>query len=227
MKVIVFVHTCKKYEECRAKLIEATWGAHEDVVFITDNSTSTLKQHIYIGEYMEGPTYHPENVIKMFNLFINNYSHYDFFMIIDDDAYLYIDKLKLFLSFFEKTTAYMIGNFLNWTDPNPEDHIRCDYNWWVGGGAGIVFTKKCIEKFLHLTQTIYLPYANHDVWLHWLFMNSDKRIKRVDCPAFHQTGSSELIKIYPKDSNNIVSIHLQGEMSRLIDYHVTQLNELS
>lgn len=54
MKVIIFVHTCKLYEESRAKLIESTWGSAEDVVFITDNPQSTLKKHIYIGEYMRG-----------------------------------------------------------------------------------------------------------------------------------------------------------------------------
>ena len=51
MKLIIFVHTCKKYEESRAKLIEQTWGTDSDVVFITDNEQSSLKNHIYIGPY--------------------------------------------------------------------------------------------------------------------------------------------------------------------------------
>ena len=81
-------------------MIEDTWGKNKDnVVFITDNENSTLKNNIYIGPYKKGPTYHPENVIKMFNLFLNNYADYDFFMIIDDDSYLYIDKLATYLSF--------------------------------------------------------------------------------------------------------------------------------
>ena len=59
-------------------------GNKENVVFITDNENSSLKNHIYIGKYKRDYTYHPENVIKMFRLFINNYSNYDWFMIIDD-----------------------------------------------------------------------------------------------------------------------------------------------
>ena len=105
MNIIIFVHTCKKYEESRAKLIEKTWGDDKDIVFITDNESSQLKNHKYIGSYKPGPTYHPENVIKMFNLFINEYNHYDWFMIIDDDSYLYVEKLKLYLSFFDKTES--------------------------------------------------------------------------------------------------------------------------
>ena len=76
--IIIFVHTCKKYEESRAKLIEQTWGDKKNIVFITDNNLSTLKNHIYIGEYKKGPTYHPENVIKMFLLFLNTCQLFQF-----------------------------------------------------------------------------------------------------------------------------------------------------
>jgi selenocysteine lyase/cysteine desulfurase len=66
MKLIVFIHTCKAYEETRAKLLEQTWANNTDTVFITDNATSKLNNHIYIGDYLKGHTYHPENVKKMF-----------------------------------------------------------------------------------------------------------------------------------------------------------------
>ncbi len=219
MKIIIFVHTCAKYEESRAKLIEATWGNNSDVVFITDNSSSTLKNFIYIGEYMRGPTYHPENVKKMFELFVNKYNDYDFYMIIDDDSYLYLEKLKMYLSFFDKNDTYMIGDFLNWVAPRTEPDFTCDYNRWVSGGPGIVFTKNCILTFIKLYTDYNVSYTNHDVWLHILFMMSDKRIKRVDCPGFHQYNSKTLLKKYNKNSNNIISIHLEGNMNLLYDYH--------
>ena len=220
MKLIVFVHTCAKYEETRAKILENTWAANNtDVVFITDNETSNLKNHIYIGPYKSGPTYHPENVIKMFNLFLSRYGDYDFFMIIDDDSYLYVDKLKTYLSFFDKDDTYMIGDFLNWVAPRSEPNFTCDYNRWVSGGPGIVFTKKCIEKYLSLSQ-INIPYNNHDVWLHNLFMISDKRIKRVDCPGFHQYNSASLYKKYSKESNHIISVHLERNLDLIYEYHI-------
>lgn len=227
MKVIIFVHTCKLYEESRAKLIESTWGSAEDVVFITDNPQSTLKNHIYIGEYKRGPTYHPENVIKMFNLFVDKYSNYDFFMIIDDDSYLYIEKLKLYLSFFDKNESYMIGDFLNWVALRSESNFTCDYNRWVSGGPGIVFTKKCILTFLDLINKFRIPYINHDVWLHNLFMLSDKRIKRVDCPGFYQYNSKTLLDKYSKTDNNLISVHLERNMDLIHKYHIDTDEDLN
>jgi hypothetical protein len=217
--IIIFVHTCEKYEESRAKLIEKTWGDKENIVFITDNKLSTLKNHIYIGEYKKGPTYHPENVIKMFLLFLRNYKSYHWFMFIDDDSYLYIDKLINYLSFFDKNDCYMIGDFLNWVGLRKETNFTCDYNRWVSGGPGIVFTKKCIETFLELIKINKLPYTNHDIWLHNLYQRSDKRIKRVDCPGFHQYNSSTLLDKYSKESNNLISIHLEHNMNLLFKYH--------
>jgi hypothetical protein len=217
--IIIFVHTCEKYEEIRAKLVEQTWGDKKNIVFITDNKLSTLKNHIYIGEYKKGPTYHPENVIKMFLLFLYNYSSYDWFMIIDDDSYLYVDKLINYLSFFDKNDCYMIGDFLNWVTSKNIQNFTCDYKKWASGGPGIVFTKKCIETFLKLIKIHKLPYTNHDVWLHNLYQCSDKRIKRVDCPGFHQYNASTLLDKYQKESNNLISVHLEHNMDLLFKYH--------
>jgi hypothetical protein len=219
MNIIIFVHTCKIYEESRSKIIEDTWAKNRDnVVFITDNNDSTLKNHIYIGEYKKGPTYHPENVRKMFYLFLSKYSDYDFFMIIDDDSYLYVEKLELYLSFFDKNDNYMIGDFLNWpvfNDPN----YTLVYNNWVSGGPGIVFTKTCIKTFYDLMYRIKPIYINHDVWLHYLFMNSDKKIKRVDCPGFHQYNSKNLLNQFSKESNHLISVHLEHNLELMYLYH--------
>ena len=217
-KVIIFVHTCKLYEETRAKIIEETWGNRENVVFVTDNDTSTLKKHIYIGSGLH--IYHPINLMKVFDIFLTEYNTYDFFMVIDDDSYLYIDKLELYLSFFDKDDSYMIGDFLNWVAPRSEPSFTCDYNRWASGGPGIVFTKKCIEKFAYLAKRLNMRFISHDVWLHNLFMFSDKRIKRVDCPGFHQYNSKELIKKYSKEDNQIISVHLEGNMDLMHEYHI-------
>lgn len=221
MKLIIFIHTCKKYEESRAKMIESTWGNREDIVFITDNPNSSLTRHIYIGEYKKGPTYHPENVIKMFHIFMEKYSDYDYFMMIDDDSYLYVDKLKMYLSFFDKNDTYLIGDFLNWVTVKSDKNFVCDYMKWPGGGPGLVFTKKTIITFIQLINHFHINYVNHDVWLHHLFMLSNKSIKRVHCPGFHQYNAPELLKKYANNfgDNSIISIHLEHNMSLLHNFH--------
>ena len=207
MRLIVFVHTCTAHEETRAKKIEATW-ADESVVFITDNPDSTLKNHVYIGEYKRGATYHPESVIKMFNLFLEKYSNYDWFMMIDDDSYLYIDKLSQFLEFQNKDDCLEIGDYLNWTELYGD---KSNYSMWVAGGSGIVFTKKCILAYLRLSSTYQGPHTNHYLWLHDLWMFDDtKSIKRIHCCGFHKYAVCDLDTSTLRSMSKMmyVSIHL-------------------
>jgi hypothetical protein len=237
MSVLIFVHTCKKYEESRAKLIERTWGKDkENVVFITDNDSSTLKNHFYIGPYPL-PTCGHVNVLVMFHLFLQKYSQYDFFMIIDDDSYLYVDKLTTYLSFFDKSEDYWIGDFLNWvalrtTDPA----FTCDYQKWPSGGPGLIFTKSCVEKFIRFinspeTNSPSYSNLNYDVWLHCLYMNSDKRIKRVHCPGFHQYNATELLQKKKHanryQDNHLISIHLEHDLSLLFEFHKEEKEDKS
>jgi len=218
MNLIIFVHTCALYEESRAKKIEATWGNRENVVFITDNPNSSLRNHLYIGEYEKGKTYHPKNVIKMFNLFIEKYTNYDWFMMIDDDSYLYIDKLINYLQFQDKDDCLMIGDFLNWLAAR---NMELTYKH-IGGGPGIVFTKKCIITYLDLIKDYKERYDNHDLWLHKLFNFSNKKsIKRIHCCGFHQYGTGSLPEQQLKSmsKNLLISIHLERKMDLLYKFH--------
>lgn len=219
MKLVIFVHTCHKYEESRARKIENTWGANKNVIFITDNPNSSLKQNIYIGKYKyPGPTYHPENVIKMFNIFIQKYNDYDWFMIIDDDSYLYIDRLIKYLEFQDKNDCLMIGDYLNWTEYHKSKDYS--YNLWVAGGPGIVFTKKCIKIFLKLINDYDGNYYNHDVWLHQIFLSKGKGlIKRIHCCGFHQYYTDELCERSKTNKNLLISIHLNHKLDLLHKFH--------
>jgi len=228
MKIIIFITTCENYEHSRAKKIEKTWGNKENVVFITDNEHSSLKKHIYIGEYKKGGAHRScDNATKIFNLFLNNYSNYDWMMIIDDDSYLYIEKLLSYLSFYDPNDCLMMGDFLNWCERgagplfNGQITPGPNYSVWPGGGPGIVFSKSCVEFFLQLIANIEIPYVNYDVWLHYLYLiGGQAKIKRIHCPGFHQNGSKELIKKYPLDSKLLISIHLERNMELLDAFHI-------
>ena len=115
--------------------------------------------------------------------------------------------------------CYMIGDFLNWIKYN--NNFCYDYNTWVSGGPGIVFSKSCIEEYIRLILEKEVILANHDKWLHNLFESSNKSIKRVDCPGFHQYGSQELLNKYSQseNKNNIISIHLERKMELLKEFH--------
>ena len=221
IKLVVFIHTCARYYDTRARLLEETWvkDSSAEIVFITDDEQSKLKNHISIGKYEGGPTYHPNNVKKMFNIFLDKYSDFDYYMIIDDDSYLNVNKLKIFLSFFDKNESYMIGDFINWTHIHSNHKYGGKYEYWIGGGPGIIFTKSSIIKYIELYTRFNIPYDNHDVWLHNLFLKSDGSIKRVHCPGFHQYGAEYLFQKYSNETNNLISIHLNRDMSLLDKYH--------
>lgn len=230
LRLVVFVHTCKLYEESRAKRIEQTWAnvnnPNIEVIFITDNPSSSLKNSAYIGEYPTGPTYHPLNVLKMFKLFEIGYKDRDWFMIIDDDSYLYSDKLYEYLSFFDPSDNYMIGDFLNW--PLFTNYASLNYKFWVGGGSGIVLSKSAISDFLTLIDKFRIELVNHDLWLHQLInalelatsgQSNALKIKRVHAPGFHQYGGENLFKKYALESKHLVSVHLNGQLNLLDHYH--------
>jgi hypothetical protein len=142
-------------------------------------------------------------------------------MIIDDDSYLYVEKLKMFLSFFNKNEPLMIGDYLNWTHLHSTLKYGGNYQLWISGGPGIVFTKSSIIKFIEYYNKFTIPYINHDVWLTNLFRLSNGMIKRVHCPGFHQYLNEDILnEKNPKENNNLVSIHLNRNMSLLSRFHI-------
>ena len=159
-----------------------------------------MKNHIYLGPYSSGwQTYQATTVVKMFNIFITKYCNdYDWFMMIDDDSYLYIDRLKDYLKFYDPKDNLMIGTFL-WRNNF--------YHDWVHGGPGIVFSLKCIINYLYLIQNFIVGLQNHDVWLYYLYMASlntkHNEIKLIHCPGFHHTFESS------KNKHSIISIHIE------------------
>ena len=208
MKLLIFVYTCTKYEKSRALLQQQSWANREDIIFITDNPKSELKNSMYLGNY--GNVYFKEQQVikKILELCLTK--EYDWYMIIDDDAYLYIDKLKEFLSFFNEKKSYLIGDFA-WklSDPKWFQHD------WFGGGPGYVMSKSTIEKILKVINTVKLGMANEDVWLNNACKH-DITIQRIQCPGFYQYPPEEQ---YEKDDKRLISIHLNHDMTLIERYH--------
>ena len=208
MKLIIFIHTCEAYETKRAKLLEKSWAlTNLQIIFITDNPHSKLLNHIYVGAYEKGVTYHPTTVKKMIDIWLTYYADYDYYMMIDDDSYVFVNKLIDFLSSLNAQDCLMIGDIANWIKIDPS-HWNPDKQWWLGGGAGIVFTKSALVEFKRLYTTGEITIKNHDVWLHDLYLKS-KIIKRVHCPGFHQHPS------IIKPTDELISIHLNHDMHLL------------
>ena len=230
-KIIIFVHTCKALYEERGKILQETWTKdRSNVMFITDDPDCREKNFIYLGEYRRG--FDPIIIRKVFELYLTQYNDYGWFMIIDDDAYLFIDKLVAYLEYFDERDCYMIGDALNWIPhvnelPELGFNKRLDYNSWFSGGPGIVFSKSGVEEYLRMIYTSDkyglvdgMKYG-YDLWFAFLFYfaSDQKKVRRIHCPGFHQYGDALLIEKYSKDSKLLISIHFNKKMDELIKFH--------
>lgn len=164
MRILTLVHTWTPYKESRAKLIEETWAKIlKDFYFICVSKKFDLSRKINLGPYPQGPTYHPETVMRIFKLFLSSrFQHFDWLFIVDDDTYCFPGKLKLFLETYDSKTSLMLGDFLNWPRHHPE--LAPHYFSWVGGGAGIVFSRPAVNDLLRRARKNKLRVFLVKVW---------------------------------------------------------------
>jgi len=235
-RIVIFVHTCKKFEQ-RAKVIQRTWAnGRTNVVFVSDSDSSVLKNAVNFGPYKTRGSahlsYHPETVTKMLELFQARYaSTHEWFMMVDDDSYVFVERLLDYLAFFPHDDLYLIGDFLNWS--LERRNKRRNYELWAAGGPGLVFSRAAVPEYLRLIKALGLPPQNHDVWLHNLFVNSNQAIKRVHGPGFHQYGYSRLVDSLPQGvgcpqdvyegtislSAPVVAVHFCRDVVALARFH--------
>jgi hypothetical protein len=212
MKLLTLVHTCYKYEQTRAKIIDESWAKGlEDFLFICDSDDFSLSRSVNLGPYPSGPTYHPQTVMKIFEMFLGEgYQEYDWLFLVDDDTYCFPEKLKNFLEFFDSTEPLMMGDYLNW--PRFIKGHKADYSSWVGGGPGVVFSRSAVIALVKYARR-RMELINHDVWLHRLITREGSfEIKRVHLPGFHQYGAEELLEKFEAKSKNLISVHLNGDL---------------
>lgn len=226
-KVIIFVHTCKLYEQSRAKVIQETWAKDMDnVIFITDNENPP-DNFVYLGPYLKGPTYHPETVKRMFTLYAKNYMHdYPYLMIIDDDSYLFPEKLNNYLSYFDYNEPLLISNFLNWhSGPIDKKSVelwgkqypRYTYDLWFDGGAGFICSKSACELLIQHYKISEPRLCNHDVWISQLILMHNIPIKRINSVGFHQ--NPDVVDKYEFNSNMLISVHFAHQMDKLVEFY--------
>ena len=229
--IIIFVHTCKALYDERTKILQETWAKNRsNIIFITDDPNREEENFIFLGEYRRG--FDPIIIKKVFELYLSKYSQYPWFMIIDDDSYLFIDKLTDYLEYFDENDSYMIGDCLNWIPyvnelPEIKFEKKLDYNSWFSGGPGLVFSKSAVEEHVKMMELSDkknivdgMKYG-YDLWLAYLFYyaSDQKGVKRIHCPGFHQYGDTEVIAKYTKNSKLLISIHFNKKMDELKNFH--------
>lgn len=246
-KLFILVHTCAAYEQPRCGQILETWASQSvsgvDIGFVTDNPSCGLPGSICMGPYPTGATYHPETFVKMLRLFRDRRDLHDWFMVVDDDTYVYIERLLNFLDLVDPGRPLLIGDFINWPSFYPEwprvyqgcmkrpPPSNFDYGLWPGGGPGLLFSASCVDNLLAMISELEtsghpaLAVANHDVWLHRIIdVQGQSRIARLHCPGFHQFGDEALLLVGRDCPARLISVHLNHQLHLMKEFHA--LSEL-
>ena len=121
---------------------------------------------------------------------------------IDDDSYLFINRLIYFLTKLDHTKNLLLGDYCNWNKlkPNNPNKYR-----WPGGGPGIIFTQKSAKTYFELGGKYLKSITNHDCWLNDIYKIEKlcKIVQRVHIPYFFQYIPKNM-NIY---DNSIISLH--------------------
>jgi len=128
MKICYIISTCDKYLDTRVKYQMETFLNDidkNDIFYLT--SKSNIEKRYFGWNCMDDE----KNITwKYIHFFYNmsNILEYDWYIFVDDDTFIFIDRLKLLLTKYNKDDFYYIGNEL--------DHIKKDFCLYMSGGAG-------------------------------------------------------------------------------------------
>ena len=131
MKICYIISTCNKYLETRVKFQMETMLKNvnrEDIYYLTSKPDIENRQ---FGWYSMDDT---QNITWKYIHFIYNMNiDYDWYIFIDDDTFVYENRLKNLLTKYNSNENYYIGNEL--------DHIKNEFCLYMSGGAGYAISK--------------------------------------------------------------------------------------
>ena len=128
MKICYIISTCDKYLDTRVKYQMETFfnDVNQNDIFYLTSKSNIEKRH-FGWNCMDDE----KNITwKYIHFFYNmsNILEYDWYIFVDDDTFIFIDRLKSLLTNYNKDDFYYIGNEL--------DHIKKDFCLYMSGGAG-------------------------------------------------------------------------------------------
>lgn len=128
MKICYIISTCDKYLDTRVKYQMESFLSDVDKndIFYLTSKMNIEKRH-FGWNCMDDE----KNITwKYIHFFYNmsNILEYDWYIFVDDDTFIFIDRLKSLLTNYNKDNFYYIGNEL--------DHIKKDFCLYMSGGAG-------------------------------------------------------------------------------------------
>lgn len=131
MKFCYIISTCNKYLDTRVKFQMETClkdVPKSDIFYLT--SRPNLDKRQFGWNCMDDE----KNISWKYIHFIYNMNitHYDWYIFIDDDTFIFQNRLENLLQNYNSNECYYIGNVL--------DHIQKDFCIYMSGGAGYIIS---------------------------------------------------------------------------------------
>lgn len=200
MNCCYIISTCDKYLETRVKYQMDTFLKDvnkEDIFYLT--STSNHEKRHFGWNTMDDF----QNITWKYIHFIHNMDSildYDWYIFIDDDTFIFIERLQNLLKNYNKNDLYYIGNEL--------DHIEKEFCKYMSGGAGYVVSNSLYRLLYNHVKNVGI----NNSYKHWcddlcvgLWINqlkSNNNIIQIDNKNFH-------IEIHNNEAelNNAITFH--------------------
>lgn len=133
MKICYIISTCDKYLDTRVKYQMETFLSDVDRndIFYLTSKPNIEKRHFGWNCMDDGKNITWKYIHFFYNM--SNILDYDWYIFVDDDTFIFIDRLKSLLKKYNKDDFYYIGNEL--------DHIKKDFCLYMSGGAGYAISK--------------------------------------------------------------------------------------
>ena len=182
MKVCYIISSCDKYLDNRVKYQMDTMLKNvnkEDIYYLTSKPDIDHRQFGWLT--MDDP----QNITWKYIHFIYNMDipHYDWYIFIDDDTFVFQSRLKQLLSTYDHKQYYYIGKEL--------DHIKNDFCLYMSGGAGYAISKPLYSLIVNYVKTTGI----NSSFKHWCDdlciglwiqeLKKDNNINQINNDLFH------------------------------------------
>jgi len=134
MKLCYIIKTCDKYLDDRVVYQSNTslQNINTNNIFYLTSKPDMSRRH-FGWNTDDSYRYLTLKILHfLYHIDCNEY-HYDWYVFMDDDTFVFTDRMADFLSNFDSSVNYYIGKEL--------DHIKKDFCLYMSGGAGYVMSK--------------------------------------------------------------------------------------
>jgi len=182
MKICYIISTCDKYLDTRVKYqMEILFKNVDknDIYYLTSKPDIDKRQ--FGWNCMDDE----QNITWKYIHFIYNMNilDYDWYIFIDDDTFVFKNRLETLLSQYDKNNNYYIGNEL--------DHIKKDFCLYMSGGAGYAISNGLYKLIYNYVKNIGINNSFEHwcddlcigIWIQQL--KTENKIHQFDNKLFH------------------------------------------